>query len=105
MQHLAENANSYALQCRHGVANVQLRDQIRKLQVGDTVKLTFLSGTLSFAGEMLLVRITSIEGPVLHGKLTRRPTFIGLAQLRVGACVTFATDHICSILDKSRANG
>ena len=101
MQYPGENSNDYILQSRQGVANVKLRNMIRDLQIGDTVKLTFLSGNLSFGGEMLLVRITSIAGPEFHGKLTRRPTFIGLSKLRVGACFTFAEDHIFSILEKT----
>jgi hypothetical protein len=89
--------NIYEMRRREGHANVALRNQIRNLQVGDSVKLTFLTGTQAFAGETLMVRITSITGPAFRGKLAKRPTFSGLCKLRVGSYVTFTRDHILGV--------
>src|SRR5437879_796173 len=42
-----------------GIEDVELREGIRQLGIGDFVKLTVLTGAKSCAGEIVLVRITS----------------------------------------------
>jgi hypothetical protein len=80
---------------QEGIEDVELREQIRGLQVGDFVKLTLLAGAIGF--ETLAVRITSIRGAAFRGKLVSRPTLAGLARLRAGFPLAFTTDHIHSV--------
>jgi hypothetical protein len=80
---------------QEGIDDVELREQIRGLQVGDLVKLTFLAGPQAF--ETLLVRITSIRGSAFRGKLANGPTAARLSRLRVGSPVAFSTAHIHSL--------
>ena len=97
MRNLVEIENIDELRRREGIDDVELRKAIRRLRAGDSVKLTFLVGNCSFAGETLLVRITSIRGKTLRGKLANRPAFTGLSRLRVGSSVVFTADQIHSI--------
>jgi hypothetical protein len=76
---------------REGINDVELREEIRGLKIGDFVKLTLLTHTGSFAGETLLVRITRIRGCTFRGKLAMKPAFIGLSKLRVGSPINFTT--------------
>ncbi len=85
------------LRSREGIEDVELHAEIRDLQVGDCVKLTFRTNKGSFAGETLLVRITSIRGSTFRGKLAAKPAFVGLSKLRVGSLVRFTAAHIHSI--------
>ncbi len=85
---------------RQGIDDVELREEIRGLKIGDFVKLTLLTRTGSYAGETLLVRITRIRGFLFCGALAERPTFNGLSKLRVGSPVRFTTAHIHSIQKK-----
>ncbi len=79
---------------RHaGIEDAELRAQIRGLRVGDCVRLTFLFGP--GAGQTLPVRVTSIHGDVLRGKLVCATA--GLARLRAGLLVSFRADQIHSI--------
>ena len=80
-----------------GIDDVVLRDDIRGLDVGDLVKLTLLTDTASFAGETVLVRITSIRGPAFRGKLVCKPASTGLSGLGVGSLVVFTAAHIHSL--------
>jgi len=80
---------------REGIDDVELRDEIRGLGVGDYVLLTFLFGTKAF--ETLPVRITSIRGPVFRGKLTRGPALTSLSPLTAGSVVAFGVIHIHSV--------
>ena len=74
---------------REGIEDVELREEVRGLRVGDVVKLTLLSSTEPPAGETLLVRITRIRGPAYRGELAKRPSSNGLSGLRVGSPVAF----------------
>jgi hypothetical protein len=85
------------LRWKQGIEDLQLRAEISGLQVGDSVNLTFRADKESIAGETLLVRITSIKGSVLRGKLAAKPARIGLSNLRVGSLVRFTATHIHSI--------
>ena len=82
---------------RQGIDDVELREEIRGLTIGDFVKLTLLTRRGSCTGETLSVRITRIKGSLFFGELAVRPTFNGLMKLRVGSPVRFTTDHIHSV--------
>jgi hypothetical protein len=92
-----EIENIEEMRFREGIDDVELREELRGLHVGDLVKLTHLTGPAPFAAETLLVRVTSIRGHALRGKLANRPASIGLSKLRVGAVLAFTTAHIHSL--------
>ena len=83
-----------------GITDVELRDEIRSLEIGDFVNLTFLTES-SGRGETLSVQITDIQASTFSGRLAHRPTVSGLAKIRPGEIVTFGAAHIHS-LPKSR---
>src|SRR5437764_5227311 len=89
--------NIEALRRREGIDDVELREDIRALAVGDLVRLTLLPRDRSLAGETLVVRITDISGSSFQGKLARRPASKGLADLRTGVAIPFTADHIHSL--------
>ena len=62
MRARVEIENIEEMRCRQGIDDVELREAIRGLRVGDVVRLTFLAGAGSSAGETLSVRVTSIRG-------------------------------------------
>jgi hypothetical protein len=97
--------NIEAMRRREGIDDVELREEIRGLAVGDLVMLTFLTGMRSPAAETLLVRITRISDGVFHGKLAGRPASLGLSELRVGSAVHFMTAHIHSIPKTQSTSG
>ncbi len=99
MRYPIEIENIEDMRRREGIEDVELWEEIRALQVGDMVKLTFLAGP--HVSETLLVRITSIRGAALRGKLMNRPTCKGLSRLRAGLPVTFTTAHIHSLARKA----
>jgi hypothetical protein len=78
-----------------GIDDVELRREVRALQVGDVVLLTSLTPTGSF--ETLPVRITSIRGAAFRGKLAGSPASAGLSRLRLGSLVTFTASHVHSL--------
>jgi len=85
------------MRLRQGIHDVELREEIRGLTIGDFVKLTLLSRTGSYPGETLPVRITRIRGSLFCGVLATRPTCRGLSKLRLGSPVRFTTAHIHSV--------
>jgi hypothetical protein len=95
MRHTVEIEDIERRRLREGIDDVELREEIRGLQVGDVVKLTFLTGPTSF--ETLSVRITRITGSAFRGKLAARPASAGLSNLRVGSAVAFTAAHIHSL--------
>src|SRR5262249_51221317 len=95
MRHPVEIEDIEEMRRREGIEDIELRDEIRGLQVGDFVKLTLRAGTKSF--ETLLVRITSIRGPAFGGKLADGPASAGPSKLRVGSRIAFTAAHIHSI--------
>jgi hypothetical protein len=100
MRHRLEIENIQHLRWSQGIDDAELRSEIRGLRVGDCVKLTFQTATKSFAGQTLLVRITSISGCAFRGKLAESPAFVGLSKLRVGSAVRFLPAHIHSVLKR-----
>lgn len=97
MRHAVEIENIDELRRREGIDDVELREEIRTLHVGDSVLLTFLPLQVPSARETLSVRITSIRGDTFRGKLADRPAIAGLSNLRVGTSVTFTRAQIHSL--------
>ena len=78
-----------------GISDVELRQAIRKLVIGDCVKVTLLTSPKSF--QTLLVRITSIRGSAFHGELAHRPAAPGPTKVPAGTSIAFTTAHIHSV--------
>ena len=97
MKNSVELQNIEHMRRREGIDDVELRDGIRALRVGHFVRLTLLTGTTLFAGETVLVRITSIRGQSLRGKLVERPVSADLASIAAGSGVAFTAAHIHSL--------
>jgi hypothetical protein len=97
MRNRIEVENIEELRRWEGIDDVELREEIRGLAIGDFVKLTFLSGAESFVGETLLVQISSIRGPAFRGKLANKPSSTALSKLRAGSPVAFTAAHIHSL--------
>ena len=89
--------NIEGMRLRASIDDAELREAIRCLQVGDSVKLTLLAGAPSLTGETLVVRITHIRGHSFRGQLAARPASAGLSELRAGAPVAFTAAHIHSL--------
>jgi hypothetical protein len=96
MRNAVEIENIEEMRRQQGIDDVELRQEIRELRVGDVVRLTVSTGT-PFAMQTLLVRITRISGLDFRGKVTTGPTGAAAASLRVGAALAFTADHIHSI--------
>jgi hypothetical protein len=79
-----------------GIDDVELHQAIRRLQVGDWVRLT-LSSNGSFPGEAVIVRITSIKGNVFRGKLAQGGRAVRRANVTAESLLTFTGDQIHSI--------
>jgi hypothetical protein len=97
MRNLIEIENIDEMRLREGFDDVELREDIRALHVGDSVRLTVFAVTKPFARETLSIRITSIRGNAFRGKLADRQASSRLSGLRIGTSVTFTRDHIHSI--------
>jgi hypothetical protein len=91
-----EIENIDELRQREGIDDVELHDDIRRLRVGDHVRLTFLSGVN--LRETLLVRITSIRVGQFRGRLSTSKSRAPLPGLRADALVTFTAGQIHSIV-------
>lgn len=89
--------NIEELRRHNGIDDVELRDAVRGLHVGDAVNLTFLGGTGAFGGETLLVRITGIHGRLLKGRLAAKPASVALSGLHVGSSVAFTRGQVHSL--------
>lgn len=89
-----EDIDSMRLQL--GVDDVDLRDRIKQLVVGDCVRLTFLS-TIK-GNHTLMVRITSAKNGAFRGRLLQVPVKMAPSALRVGILIPFAAEHIHSIV-------
>jgi hypothetical protein len=91
--------NIEEMRLREGIDDVELREEIRRLRVGDQVHLTFLGGAKP-AGETRLVRITSIRDGRFRGKLVSKLVSVGLPVVPAGAPVVFTASHIHSVAKK-----
>jgi hypothetical protein len=81
---------------REGIDDIELHEDIGKLQVGDHVRLTFLSGTS--LRQMLKVRITRIRAGQFRGRLVGPVEPPALLGLQPDTFVTFTAGHIHSIV-------
>ena len=71
------------LRWKERIEDLELRAAISHLRIGDSVKLAFRPNKASFAGETLLIRITSIRGTAFRGKPAAKPALIGLSTGRI----------------------
>jgi len=85
---------------RVGIDDVELREQVRRLRVGDVVRLTFLAG--AGKAETLCVRITSIRRGTFSGELVAAASSPQLAGLCRGSPVTFTRAHVHSVPSNPR---
>jgi hypothetical protein len=83
-----------------GIDDVALRDEIRTLKIGDFVKVSLSTSKGRF--ETLRVRITSIKGSTMRGRLTDAPTSGSATTVRQGALLAFTAAHIHSIPKERR---
>ncbi len=97
MRNPVEIENIEEMRRTEGIDDVELREEVRRLRVGDTVHLTLLTGAKSPGGETVLARITHRRGYAFRGKLTSRPVHPRLASLEIGTPFSFTTTHIHSI--------
>jgi hypothetical protein len=105
MRDPVELENIEEMRRREGIDDVKLEEEMRGLQVGDLVRLTFLTKAAPVVGETLLVRMTSISGDEFLGKLTQKPGSPRLSKLRAGAQVAFRKAHIHSIAKEQPTHG
>ncbi|HEX3314791.1 MAG TPA: hypothetical protein VHR72_07875 [Gemmataceae bacterium] len=82
---------------REGIDDVVLRNEIVRLKAGDQVRLSVSSDGRQF--EMLAVRITSLKGNAIRGKLLDKPRSRGLGTLAPGSAMKFAASQVHSIVD------
>jgi hypothetical protein len=88
------------MRCAAGIDDVELRDAIRDLHVGDLVKLTLRGAQGSFPGESLLIRITSIKGDVFRGKLAQNKRTVRRMGVNESTLLAFTREQIHSIPGK-----
>jgi len=103
MRNPVEIENIEDMRCQAGIHDVELRQDIRRLEIGDLVLLTLLKGAGSHTGEAWMVRITAIRGNAFQGKLAR-PVAPGPSRHRAGTRVSFGNVHIHS-MPKGRVPG
>jgi hypothetical protein len=104
MRDRVEIENIEEMRRREGIEDVELRQDICGLRVGDAVNLTLLSGVTSSAAETVRVRITSIRDYGFRGKLTSKPASAGLSTLDVGSAIVFTAAHIHSLSKRRPAH-
>jgi hypothetical protein len=95
-QHV-EIENIEEMRRRVGIDDVELREAIRGLRIGDFVQLTLLTVGPSSLGEPRLVRVTRISGSRFQGRLVDGRASAGPSGLRAGSRVAFTADHIHSL--------
>jgi hypothetical protein len=89
------------LRRRAGIDDVELREAIRRLCVGDRVRLTLLSSPKAGAGQTLWFRITRVRGSRFRGRLAEGHSTAGL---RPGDLLSFTAAHIHSVSQKGPAD-
>ena len=92
-----EIENIEEMRRRVGIDDVELREAIRGLRVGDCVNLTLLTDTNPSAGQTRLVRVTRISGSTFRGRLVDRRPPPARSGLRAGSRLTFTAAHIHSL--------
>jgi hypothetical protein len=101
MRNFTEMENIEEMPRREGIDDVELEQAIRRLQVGDLVKLTLLTADKSFTGETLLVPIFDVRASAFRGRLIEKPVSPRLAKVRTGCAVSFSAAHIHSCPERS----
>lgn len=76
-----------------GIDDIELRESLRGLQVGDVVRLTFTSS--AGCSQTAPVRITQIQGSRFRGKTERKAL-----SLLAGKQVVFSLSHVHSVVQK-----
>jgi hypothetical protein len=84
-----------------GIEDVELRQAIRTLRVGDYVRITPLTGGHSSPGRTVLARITRIDGDGFRGKLAGRAASSPRRGLNIGSAVAFTAAHIHSVVKRA----
>lgn len=95
MRKLFELEDIAALRFNAGIDDVQLREAVARLKIGDLVRLTVLADTKALGA--VLVRITSIAATAYRGKVAGLPAAAGLVGLRVGSRLLFTSASIHSV--------
>jgi hypothetical protein len=95
MRKAVEIENIEEMRRQEGIDDDELREHIRRLAVGDLVRLTLLTGATR--PETVTVRITDIDGMEFRGRLASQPRSAGLAKLRLGSRLVFTAAHIHSL--------
>jgi hypothetical protein len=93
-----------ALRRQNGIDDVELRQEIAGLRVGDEVRLTFLAGPGLPAPQTLRARITHIGDGGFCGRLVDAPAGRAPPALRRGAAVSFTAGQIHSVVPPRRAD-
>jgi hypothetical protein len=86
-----------AMRRQEGIEDIELREAVRGLAVGDRVRITLLSRTYPSVAETVVVRITQLRSLEFRGTLATRPSSRSLSVLQVGTPVAFTPAHIHSI--------
>jgi hypothetical protein len=86
---------------RVGIDDVELRQAIRRLRIGDRVRLTLLASPEGTGGKTLWFRITQVRGTCFQGRLAAGQ---GAAGLRTGTLLSFTAAHIHSIFAQRPAD-
>jgi len=91
-----------AMRLAAGIHDISLREEVRGLRAGDVVKLTARVGNRPPPGEALLVRVTSVTGGSLRGRLTRAAR---ASRLPADTLLTFAAAHVHSVVGRGEVGG
>src|SRR5262245_36925121 len=91
-----------AMRLAAGIHDISLREDVRGLRAGDLVRLTARRGNRPPPGEALLVRVTSVTGGALRGRLTRAAR---ASRLPADTLLTFAAAHVHSVVNMGQAGG
>jgi hypothetical protein len=97
IQNTVELENIEHLRRQQGINDIELRQEIRQLRVGDHVRITFLAIANPAHGETVVARITSIRANQFRGRLTAGPSTLGPCRFQTGSLVVFTRNHIHSV--------
>lgn len=97
MRQTLQIENIDQLRLRQGIDDVELREKIGQLQVGDCVNLTFLKGAQQGASKTVPVQIVRIVKEKFEGKLLKSLGSLGPTDLKVGSMISFRRYHVHSI--------
>jgi hypothetical protein len=91
MSNQVQLENIEEMRRQQGIDDVELAAAIRRLKVGDIVKLTFLTGIHN--SETAPVRITQINGIAFRGKVMQT-----ISGVKRGKFIEFTISHIHSVV-------